>query len=94
MCTDVRRSLFVFDTTNQPNWLAKKIMVVERYTSVIFMLNPNTICFKNDTGCMCLNNVKFIRYHNDSQNVGRVFSVVCEGLSGEDEIYVFILDEI
>ncbi len=95
MCTDADQSTFIFDTTNQPGGWFKRVKVVERYTSVAFMLSPNIICFKNDTGTMCLNRVKFIRYHNDPTNIGKVFTIVCEGRSqGEEEMYVFLLDKM
>lgn len=95
MCTDANQSIFIFDTTNQPGGWFRKVKVVERYTSVAFMLSPNRICFKNNTGTMCLNNVKSIRYHNDPTNIGEVFSIVCEGKTeDEDEMYVFLLDKM
>ena len=94
-CEEIKPSTFVFDTDNQPNGVDNDIKVATRYSDVVFMLNPNRICFKNDNGTLCLNRVKLIKYNDDLKGIGKVFSIVCGNRYNKDEdtSYTIIADK-
>lgn len=94
MCRNIAPTTFIFDTENQPGGASSNMKMVSAYSDVIFMLNPNRICFKNDSGTLCLNRVKSIKYHDDSESVGKIFSIVCGNLQSDeaDVTYTFVAD--
>lgn len=94
MCEKIAPVSFIFDTENQPDGIHKDAKLVMRYSDVIFMMNPNRICFKNEMGTLCFNRVKSIRYHDDKDMVGEVFSIVCGSTDGKtaDISYTIIAD--
>lgn len=93
-CEEIAPASFIFDTENQPGGVNKDAKMVTRYSDVVFMLNPNRICFKNEAGTLCFNRVKSIRYHDDPDTVGEVFSIVCGNTQNEntDVSYNIIAD--
>lgn len=75
-CEEIVPASFVYDTGNQANKPAN-MQIIQRYAEVICMMNPNRICFKGENGTLCLSKVKSIRYHDDPDNIGEIFSIVC-----------------
>lgn len=94
VCEEIAPASFIFDTENQPSGANKDVKIVTRYSEVVFMLNPNRICFKNETGTLCFNRVKSIRYLDDQETVGEIFSIVCGNAQNEntDISYTIIAD--
>lgn len=94
-CKEIVPASFVFDTENQINGLNEDIKMKGMYSDVIIMLNPNRICFKNESGVMCFNRVKMIRHHNSNEMVGEVFSIVCGNSNdtNQDKSYIIIVDK-
>ena len=91
---EITFAIFIFDSENQPT-NDGIVKIVERYDEMVTMLNPNRICFKNKTGVLCLNQVKYILHHNDTDRYGHVFSIVCGNLNDDDnnKTYVIMVDE-
>ncbi len=75
-CAEIVPASFIYDAGNQANKDAN-IQIMQRYAEVICMMNPNRICFKGENGTLCLSRVKSIRYHDDPENIGEIFSIVC-----------------
>ena len=75
-CEEIVPASFIYDTENQAN-KDRHIQIIQRYAEVICMMNPNRICFKGESGTLCLSRVKSIRYHDDPENIGEIFSIVC-----------------
>ncbi|MDO5547453.1 MAG: hypothetical protein Q4F79_03105 [Eubacteriales bacterium] len=94
ICEEIAPASFIYDTENQPGGTNKDAKMVMRYSDVAFMLNPNRICFKNDAGTLCLNRVKSIRCHDNTEMVGQVFSIVCGNAknTNSDVSYTIIAD--
>lgn len=94
VCEKIAPVSFIFDTENQPNGVNKDVKMVMRYSDVVFMLNPNRICFKNETGTLCFNRVKSIRYHDEPEMIGEIFSIVCGNTHSEntDVSYTIVAD--
>lgn len=94
VCEEIAPASFIFDTENQPGGANKDVKIVMRYSDVVFMMNPNRICFKNGTGTLCLNRVKSIRYHDAPEVVGKTFSIVCGDSYSEnqDMTYTILAD--
>lgn len=93
LCQKAEPVVFIYDTENQSN-SSNHIKVVQKYSEVIFMLNPNEICFKNEFGTLCFGRVKSIEHHDNSQMVGDVFSIICGNTynSDEDVSYTILVD--
>lgn len=91
---DVKSVTFVYDTSNQPNGMCEDIKIVSRYSEMICMLNPNRICFKNDSNTICFDRVKTIRYHDGECCVGNIFSIVCGNTTNnkDDKTCIIIAD--
>lgn len=94
VCEEIAPASFIFDTENQPGGANKDAKMIMRYSDVVFMLNPNRICFRNEMGTLCLNRVKSVRYHDASDMVGDVFSIVCGNSQNEnaDISYTIVAD--
>lgn len=75
-CEEIVPASFIYDTGNQANKSAN-MQIIQRYAEVICMVNPDRICFKGESGTLCLSRVKSIRYHDDPENIGDIFSIVC-----------------
>lgn len=95
VCEEIAPVSFIFDTENQPNGVNKDAKMVMRYSDVIFMMNPNRICFKNEMGTLCFNRVKSIRYYDGQDAVGETFSIICGNLQNEnaDVSYTIIAEQ-
>ena len=95
ICRDIAPAIFVFDTENQSGGIGSDMKIVSTYSDVIFMLNPNRICFRNECGTLCLNRVKAIKYHDEWQSVGKVFSIICGNSHNNetDVTYTIVADE-
>lgn len=94
ICEELAPASFIFDTENQPGGANRDAKTIMRYSDVVFMLNPNRICFKNEMGTLCFNRVKLIRYHDDPEVVGKLFSIVCGDSCNEnqDMTYAILVD--
>lgn len=94
MCESIAPTSYVFDTENQPNGMSERAKFTQRYSDVVFMLAPNRICFKNNTGTLCFNGVKSIWYHDDERHVGEIFNITCGVLDNDsaDISYTIIAD--
>lgn len=77
LCQNLSPSTYVFDTSKQNTTLFHYSDIISEYTDVIFMLNPNRICFKNSNGTLCFNRVKEI-IHSKNCDSTDVFRIVCE----------------
>lgn len=95
ICEEIAPVSFIIDTENQPGGANKDVKMVMRYSDVVFMLNPNRICFKNEIGTVCFNRVKSIRYHDDPNTIGEIFSIVCGNAHSENEdiSYTIVVDK-
>lgn len=95
VCQEISPASFIFDTENQVGYLDTDVKIVSKYSDVIFMLNPNRICFKNENGTVCFNRVKYVRYYDDKRDMGNIFSIVCGNAKDEnaDVSYTIIADE-
>lgn len=93
-CRNMPDAVFIFDTENQSGYINSSMKVTSRYKDAVFMLNPNRICFKNESGTICFNMVKNIRYHDDSSPRYGVFDIVCGeyGTDLPDKIYTMVID--
>lgn len=85
ICSKICALVFVYDTDNQKETY-RNLKIVNKFTEVIIMLNPNRICFRNPGGTMCINNVLYVDRH-DPKSVGEVFDIVCS-----DAVYTIIAD--
>lgn len=94
LCKKITPTSFIYDTENQPRGIKENVKMTARYSDVIFMLNPNRICFKGETGTLCFDRVKLIRHYDDAQTVGEVFSIVCGNTqnTNADVSYTIIAD--
>ncbi len=94
MCEKISPATFIFDTENQPNGMNSDWKFVGRFSSIIFTLNPNRICLKNENCSLCLNRVKSIRFHNEMDAVGHIFSIICGNMhDNEQDITCTIIAE-
>lgn len=89
--------VFAYDTENQPNGELQRVKIVQKYTRMVYMLNPNRIMFSNEQGTICFNGVKYIRlYNNNDTPCYFLFSIVCGNRmnSESDFSYTFIADRV
>lgn len=75
VCQQIAPATFIFDTENQSG--NANVKMVSRYSDVVFMLNPNRICLKNECGTLCFDRVNVVRYFDDKPTVGAIFDIVC-----------------
>lgn len=87
LCQQISPATFIFDTGNQSGNADANVKMVSRYSDVVFMLNPNRICLKNECGTLCFDRVKSVRYFDDKPTVGAIFDIICGDSSG-DSSYV------
>lgn len=94
-CEEISPNCYVFSTDNQP-WKTPKspLKVVARYKIMVTTLHPNSICFKNESSCICFDRVKCVRVNPESCPVGTVFTIVCGDKNSalDDVLYTFIAD--
>lgn len=95
-CKKVAPVSFIYDTNNQINGVRENLKMVSKYSDIIFLLNPNRICLKNDCGTLCFDRVKLIRFYDEEQMVGKVFSIICgnKNNSDFDISYTILMDKI
>lgn len=95
-CNEVAPVSFIFDTNNQINGTCSNPKIISRYSDIIFLLNPNRICLKNDCGTITFDRVKSIRFYDEEQMVGKVFGIICGDRKNSDAdiSYTILMDKI
>ena len=94
LCKDLHPSFYVLDTRNQQQKMAGYVSAVARYQFMLIQYNPNSICFRNDSSCICFEHVKYVRINQEIRTVGTVFTIVCgdSDSSLNDMLYTMIID--
>ena len=69
--------------------------VVSRYSGISYMLNPNRLCLKNESGSICFNCVEEIRYEESDTDAGCILSIVCSSYNniGKTISYTVLADK-
>ena len=95
ICENAYPIEFSFSICNQQTQELRSIELTSTYQKMSIMFNPNRICLKNESGTICFNRVKEIKYYDESQAFGMVFGIVCgNGLSNDGEtVYKIIADK-
>ena len=73
-----RPTYYIVSTENNPHTKALGFYVGMRFMSMLHSSSLNRICLQNDSGVICLEQVKEVHMYDDVESVGVVFDVVCE----------------
>ena len=69
---------FLFSTENNRHFKPYGVQIRERFSSLTRSASSDRLCFRNQSGTLCLEHVKEVRMYDDRDSIGIVFDVVCD----------------
>lgn len=91
LCALSEKRRFTFNTDNQDFEEGENKRWNERFYEVNCMANPNRISFRNESGTLTFEDVRFVRLNNDSPHTGELFQIVCRDFKDKERDVSFLI---
>ena len=92
-CEDQGFNRYTYDTNRQPwDTVFHPIRIAASYPVMATFLAPASVCFKNDSGTLCLESVKYVLLSECLPNTSAVFTVVCRSAAHHGGEIRFVID--